>query len=366
MSVPIDCFRTIVGLSRASDSCVTGNYPSDFDESKSNLFISELNGITLKVFSSLPDFWNKLEYARENAVRSSISDLIINLLKYNKKKREDFKGNIGGFKSKANINVTSTYAGNVIRCSDVSTGVLKINGINTIFGNTTSFTIDIYNNRNYELIGSYTLNTNAGKVQQNTLNIELPMRDEYNEPMEYYLVYNKTGLIIRDTVYESCGGCGTHFCFDRSSECFRKASQKERWKQWILVAGISGSDLTYIEDWGISSYNYGLILDVEISCSIKNILCDDNSDFAQDENQVALAYMILYKSGDYFMDEMIKTDEITRSNMISSEQLLANKTIYTDKYKEMLEFASRNWDVSKTDCLICNPKFNLARARQNI
>jgi hypothetical protein len=370
MSVLPDCWINIIGITRDSDSCLNNTEISpDFDISNSGLYIDELKGINLRMVSDTGgDIWTKVERARENAIRTFQIDVMSEIMKTNKLRYDLFKGNIGSQKYSRNLALTNSYAGVRIYCNDVRGGKLKITGVNAIFGTTGPVTITVYNNLSPDPITSFNINTTANRVESNVITpIELDLWNDEADNLEYYFIYTVGDNIPKDN-NTTCGCGGVSWCFNKKNPCFAAGKvTKDRWRQFAMVGGITGNDTAEIEDnWSTSSNMNGLILVATYECSPMIYLCNEMTDYENNTTDQAIAYAVLYKSGEFLMDEFLDTQEISRYTALGLEAVNNNRVYYNERYAAMLNFIASNIDIAQWGCLACKPVFNLSKAYQKL
>lgn len=367
MSVLKDCWSNIVGYTR-SDACI--NYdeaPSDYAESLSGLYLDELKGINLKWTEDTSGYlWDKLANAYENAVRTFKIDVISEILKNHKTRYEPFVGNIGSQRFRNSINLTKQYAGVRMYCNDIKGAFFTLKAIGVIMDKTEIFSIDIYNNLSEDVVNSIEVNSIANKISIKNLAtpIVLNLSDNNYDNLEYYFLYERGTKQPKDNK-PTCGCGGVNWCFNKSNPCFADSKEtKDRWRQWAMVGGIHGDNLSTREDWGISQDMYGIVLIGEFTCDKFTYLCNENTDFEYDEVGQAVAHAIAYKWGEFTMDYFLDSPEINRSTMLGIDAINNNRAYYNQRYAVMIDFIATNLDVSKYGCLSCRPVQNAKINRQ--
>lgn len=371
MSVLPSCWTNIIGITRTPDLCLNNdNISPDYDYSNSSLYIDELKGINLRLIEETGgnlDLWTKIERARENAIRTARMDMIAEIMKTNKPRYDIFKGNIGSQKFTKNLSISNTYAGVRFYCNDIRGGYFTLTGINTIFGSTGTFDIDVYNNISPDKIITITVKTVTNRVESNTITpLELHLwNDEYSN-LEYYFVYSAAGNTPKDN-NTTCGCGGVSWCYNRQKPCFASAKEtKDRWRQFAMVGGISGNDLTIIEDWSTGQNMNGLILVGSYKCDPSIYLCNDLTDYESNPFDQAIAYAVLYKTGEFLMDEFLDTQEVTRYTALGLEAVQNNREYYNLRYTAMIDYIKANIDINQFGCLTCKPTYPLSKGFQKL
>jgi hypothetical protein len=213
--IPIpECYEYIVGLSRTNCICYT--IPADAETSLSGLYIDELESLGA-ILSSVNcenngDVFEQIERARQIAVTTFQADTNALIMQGFKLRRQNYKGSIGRAVAKqALIQSVGEYYGTRMYCANVKSGVLHITSIGTLFTQTGTIDLLIYNNLG-DLITTLTLNTEANKHKQNIVDLELPLHSPYIENLEYYFIYLAAGNSARNNDLKcNCGGFKPHF-----------------------------------------------------------------------------------------------------------------------------------------------------------
>ena len=127
--ITLTCFENIIGLSRTTCECYENN---SYNESKSDLYLDELQGLELSSLKTLEgcedsdNIWTIMDKARNNAILGVINDITGELTKKHRGKRQQYIGAIGRKKFTADISTTQTYLGCRWYCADIVSGNLKI------------------------------------------------------------------------------------------------------------------------------------------------------------------------------------------------------------------------------------------------
>jgi hypothetical protein len=108
----------------------------------------------------------------------------------------------------------------------------------------------------------------------------------------------------------------------------------------------------------------GLILIGEFSCDKFSYLCNENTDFENDEIGQAVAHAIAYKWGEFTMDYFLDTREINRNITLGLDVINNSREYYNQRYSVMISFIAENLDTEKYGCLSCRPVQNAKLNRQ--
>ena len=139
-NIDISCYEGVIAPSRTPCACYPDNPYTDADSDK---YLDELEGLAnikqaLQSEDSCDyvDIYDQMQTSIDNAIHLFIQDTNRKLMVDNTMRRQAFKGAVGMRNFRTNLNVTTTYAGVRICCADIVDGVLKVNGIGTLFQDT--------------------------------------------------------------------------------------------------------------------------------------------------------------------------------------------------------------------------------------
>lgn len=187
------CLNGVIGFTRKEDFCVDG-YDASYAESDSGLYIDELPGMSLRILNSVggkSDIWDKMTYAKENAINAFKIDVIREILKTKEPARPTFKGDIGG-KSFTSVMSSDTYHG-LRMYSDITGGSFTLRGVTLILNTTEAVTLDVYTGDDDEdgasAIASFSLTSLAGRPKYNAVTAT-----EFDLEGDLYFLFSATGL----------------------------------------------------------------------------------------------------------------------------------------------------------------------------
>lgn len=366
MSVLNDCWNKIVGITRNTECLEQYNRPDDYNTSLSGLYLDELRGINLMfVQDTGQDLWDKINIAYQNAIRTFKSDIVGEILKYNKLRYSSFIGNIGSQRYKNNLALTKQYAGVRMYCNDIKGGIFNLKAIGVILNTSSTFNLEIYDNLSETPLHTIELTSVANKFNvTNITPIELQLSDSNYDNLEYFFLYQRGSMQPKDNK-PTCGCGGVNWCFNVEHPCFADAkATKERWRQFAMIGGIEGDTIADREDWGIAGNMNGIVLIGEFKCDLYTLFCNDNMDFENEPIGQAVAHAINYKWGEFVMDYFLDTQNISRYTTLGLEAINNNREYYNARYAVMVNFITENLDISQYGCLSCKSLQNAKFSRQ--
>ena len=363
------CYENIIGISQTDCECYDVN---PYSESKSNLFLDELQGFNLKQIKSLENcedsdnIWVILNRARQNAIVTCINDITVDLMQKNRIRRRVFAGTVGRRKWTKELTITKAYAGCRWHCADIVSGNLKINSIGTLFNATGTVELFIFNNLNELVAGGITLDTLANKFQDNVLAvpIELPSHSNEVDNLEYFFVYAYDPAMKPLNNDVACNTCGFQYNFDCNNPYFFSQSNKKLgWADYIMIGSWQGDVIDDFDNAPIVTNNYlnGFTFGVEFGCKVHEVICKDTLDFSNSTMALTLAFMVQHKAGELAFTDFLMTDRIDRFTMMGGEAVSAMITYYQQKYAEYRKSIQSQIDVTGTDCFECKDFIEMTR-----
>lgn len=196
----MDCLNNIIGLSETTCVCYDTGKPVDYNESKSALYLDQLEGLSLKLIPTdcgEGSLWDKMELARKNAILKFKSDLVSCLGTSNEFVRKPFKGKVGNESWSQTLVINKNFVGQEFCANNIEGGCLLIRSISTLMDTTTTFDLTIYNNiSDTPLFLIPGLASEANVVKENVLGtpIELPLYTTECDNLIYYFVYEPVGF----------------------------------------------------------------------------------------------------------------------------------------------------------------------------
>lgn len=363
MSTPLPCTENIIGITQETCECFTegleivdGDPPETDDDwyqqSTSGLFLDELDGIesmwsadeSLTCDQTLADFYEK---ARKTAIVKTQDEVLKQVNERLIKQDRSFIGSLGAkaFTKSVDISVDEFY-GMFLKMRPIVDGVMVLNSVDTMFEETATFDVLIYKryveSNAYELVDTiHDVASTANRHVKNALTAPmiLPMYDTVDGELEYYFVYDHTGHTPKNNM-PTCGGCG---------RVEGKAAA------YVTKYGVHGTDITNLSNWSkTSSYAYGLSLRVEFRCDADSLICRMFETLNEWKQQ--FAYAVLLKAGIIVHNNIIRSPEVSRAQMIDRDGVIAQMNIWEADYNKRLTWLAQNVNPAVNDCYMCNDR----------
>lgn len=362
MSLTPECLDNIIGLSKTTCDCFEDMKPSDFNESKSDIFLDELEGLNLKMVSGIEDceegnIWDILIESRAEAIKSFKADLIASLLGKYKHKRKPFSGVIGSEKFKTSLSISNNYAGVRIYSANIISGVMSIKRIGLVFDTTAQFDISIFDGIHDYAIATYTVDSQANILSWFNLPSPLNLAMNYEAASEnpnYYILYTPSGFQPKDIkVGCGCSSLGYKYYWNTSNPMFR-SYEKDRWSEYIMLTGTKGDAIGDRENWGTTEQLNGIIIDVDFKCAVNELICKSELDFTGNEIGITMAYAIRYKAGMNVLEKILASPHPNIYTMTDRERMMGKKNTYTKEYLTRISYLTEKINYMANDCLACD------------
>lgn len=337
------CFEGLVGLSQSECDCYTVD--AELKSSSLKLFVDELEGIDLELIKKAIKCGDTLSQnfvkLQNNAFNFFQSDLQVAIADSYKQNFKPFTGRLGEIKTSSSI-PTGSFIGLKLDTKYVEGAAIILNSINLFFNAAGTVTLQVY--KNDELLDNeYEIEVVEGTTKHTlTSPLILPIY-ENGIKNEYYVVYDGTGLQPMNNKV-SCGCQGV---------------EQVRGK-FLNLRGVYG---TSIDSYSLKDYAYGLSLNVTISCSIDNMLCD----FMLDDTFNRRAGMALwYKLGVLMIEKLFASREINFDTLSDREYLYGRKNKFEKNYKNIILWLSENTTIENSNCFVCDSTKTMTMGRNLI
>lgn len=355
-----DCLDDFIGLSRADCDCF--DVPTNV--SLSGLYLDELEGLNLHTLDAAADecdegdIWTMLKKAKEQAIIALKSDLAAQIASNYTVKPGLFQGNIGRDNAKTSTSI-NTYAAIKLLCNPLRGAVLRLKRIGAIFTGTGTFNVTVYNNLSTDPITTIAVNAVNGQLKWTSLNdiLELPLYSADVNYLEYYFVYESPGFLPRSNGFRCCSFMPNYNITNPSWR--RTNDQRYEWYQYVQATGVTGDTLDTImaDSYSFSDRAYGLMLDVEFKCNVRDMACYD-TDFTNSNIPMVIAAAMRYKAGTILIQNILSAAKPNLYTMTGGERLMQENARYKKEYSARLDWLTQNMDLAKTGCVQCNPNLS--------
>jgi len=339
----MDCLDNIIGISRSECECLTADLPEGYTESNSGLYMDELpeSPVSLAAIKSIQDCGKDmgaiLTQARANAILQFKTDLYKHLALMYKPRANPYTGLIGKKTGSSALNITKAYAGLILAGKSFKGATLQISKVWANFTTDASINLLILKVRrgetDIELLETITIESTASGINENVVDISLPMWDDTGKDINYYLLYASAGLTPKDNPV-SCG-CGIS---EYDLHVFLKP------KGYLSDTIAPGGQQT--------NYANGIVLDVDVRCNTQDIICQAYR--VNEFIKVAVEWTILRKSVVNLINGVLHSDAITRYTQGKREQMYYDKGSLDKKYNNDVQWIAENMSMGLNDCFICN------------
>lgn len=363
-----DCYQYIVGLSRTNCECY--DIPFDASESLSGLYIDELESLSsiqsITNCENGGDIWEQMERSRQIAVTTFQADTNALIMKGFKLRRQNYSGGIGRAITKSTLNqIAGQWYGVRFYCANVKSGYMTIKNIGTIFADTGTKDVQVWNNLG-ELITTVNVHTTTNVHQKNVVSITLPLHSDYVENLEYYFIYQGDANMAKSNDLKcACGGFKPVFDTKKSYLDHMQQDRNYMWSNWVMVGGYHTPTLPDFSSYWLpqvtSNTMYGLTFEVDLKCKVNEVLCYESLDFESNSLAGAMAIAIQHKAASVLGSWIVNSGNLNRLNMINTEQLLNDIQNWNKIYIDMITYISEEVDITVNDCLSCKDIFEMAK-----
>lgn len=342
----MECFKNIIGISRTECECLASAIPPEDQESKSGIYLDEVEGgLKISAIAKIDcrDFLEKAKDARKRAIDLFIEQIIgvYSSAPYRRRYRQ-FKSRIGKVNSLRPLN-TKTYAGLRLRSNLIRGAELTVTKIGLILMSEQDVTVQVYKSYRddssfMELVTEYSDIPTIANVTSTYILPEplvLPLYDDNLREIDYYFVYDTSeyGQPRDNQSSCSCGGMESIL------------------KTYLKSQGVTSDTVEGLVMASASNYAYGLFLEAEIDCGVKEMLC---SLLTYDESNT-IAHAIAYKAQELLIEDVLGSANINRFTMLSNERLWGKRNHFRKEFDDRVIWLSQVLPVEQiSDCLHCN------------
>lgn len=351
----MNCLDNVIKLSRTTCTCFDESKPVGFDEGKADVYLDELEGLTLDLLNQSSNcesgnVWELMIRSRENATKQFKADLLGCIGTNYTSRRTNYSGLIGTPAFNATLNIIENMAGLAVRTNHIVGGYMTVKRLGLIFNITAPITISVYSNEDLSTpIATYNVTSAANTLQYVNLStpLVLPLwSNSSSTQLIYYFVYDLVGTYLPKNNKADCG-CGGN-------------KQAVAYKNWVMVNGIKGSTPNPLNLFYTTTEFNGLVLDADFKCDSTRLICSDEYplDFEGDGRAMQIAYAIRFKAGEMLIESILSSPNINRYTMMDREALYGKRNRYRKLYEDWITYLCENTEVINNDCLMCRPNPN--------
>jgi len=361
------CYDKIVGLSAADCECIAQDRPEDYNVSKSGLFLDELSPISSLIGPAECDktVWDLAQNAVDSAVTQFVADSNALLgQKYRLKRKAVSKQVLGEIKHKDTVSPGKNYAVVTVDCSPVRGGAMRLRNLGGVFSQVGPVSVDLYDNVSGYL-STHEITTVANKHTEVAVNLDLPLYSKYVENVQYYLVYQFDENNPPKDNRLNCGCGGWTPSYNTNAPYYRNVGGHKRapWADYVMVGGRQINSVSELEDevTVMSNRMYGLTLELDFSCKVDEVLCEDALDFSGNPLALSMALAIQYSAAVKLSDSVLRSGVLSRENMVNRDEWEEAALTWQAKYNEHVNYIVSEVDHTANDCLACKEILGLTR-----
>lgn len=353
----LPCLENIVGVSKLDCDCITDgltqNEKDALKVSVSGLYIEDLpGGIELKTTKTLDSCRNLAEImlgARDRAIGTLQDDLIVAIGNRYEKAAKPYKGTIGRPSYAITLSDTRQFQGMRLRPRNHTDATVTVKRVSLIGNATVDIpfyivrTLECDNGKNGVVVYTDVIAASANNFVAVTLpagGLVLPLM-ENGYVFEYWVYFDKGGTSFLPK--------------DSKLGCNCSSSTKSLLDDYFHVQGVGFADPANMTSTGtFDGYTHGFILDVEIVCESKALICREYSD--NEKVSVAMAWAANFKAGEYVIEEVMKSSEVNRYTLQAKEYNWGKRNHYRAEYDQRVKYIAGAVDPNSSDCFMCKER----------
>jgi len=356
----MDCLNNIIGLSETTCNC-EGTPPAEYNESKSGIFLDQLEGIELKALQGAEScedggLWDLMTRARRNGINEFTSDLLACVQQTYRPRKSNWTGILGQTTFNSTISPATTHAGIKVNALNLKGAYMTVKRIGVLVNYTGNVTIKVFSNENLStLIQSYVVPAVANTLTWFSIPVplELPLWSYNVSAINYYVLLDLTSapfLPLNNKKDCNCGGNST-----------------KPYLNWIDFIGGKTSNINDFSSFQTSSNKelFGLVLDAAMTCKMAQVICTDEEplDFENDGYAKKMAYAIRFKAGQILLQDLYNSPNINRFTLMDRERLVAYIKYYGEEYSKWIDFLCQNVQIDNNCCYVCKNDNGLIKTR---
>lgn len=351
----MECLQNIIKLSRTTCECYDNNKPETFADGKSDIYLDELEGLSLEVVKAASDcanggLWDLLAKSRENAEKQFKADMLSSIGQDYVSKRPNYSGLIGNTAFNSTLSFSQNMAGIKIHSQNIVGGYLTLKRFALMFNTTATFDIKVYSSDDLSTpIATYPVTSAANSLQYVTItgNLKLPLWSIVNSYVDYYVVYDIDGSFMPKNNKLACN-CNQNLV---------------AYKNWVSPLGVRGNNSQELSSFNTTSEMNGLAVDCDLTCNTPRLICSDEHplDFENDGRAMQMAIAVRFKAGEILIESILSSGNINRYTMMDREALYGKRNRYRKLYEDWIVYLSENLELLNSDCLKCRQNSNVSK-----
>lgn len=358
-----ECYDKIIGFTEDDCNCQQAGRPADYAESKSGLF---LDGITqvASLVGLAPcdsDIWKVLTKGRDEGTRQFVGDTNALLAKAYRLQRKALKEEVlGQVKHKDVHSPDKNYAVVTMECAPVKSGYMTLNKIGGVFSGTGDVTVHIKNNLGDTIGTPFVISTTPDTYSTVDVNLELPLYSKYLKPLRYHFYYLfEAGNEPKATELDcGCGNWKPNFSYSNPYYLNVGGHKSAPWADYVMVGGHEIDSVAELDTFdddtpALSRKMYGLSFDVDFGCKVNEVVCKDAMDFNGNPLALSVAMAIRFATAIHVGNELLKSDILTRPNMLARDEWEEAILEWKESYAEHVNYIVGEIDYTANDCLEC-------------
>lgn len=339
-----ECLTGLVALSQSDCECYNDDLTPELKKSSFGLFLDDLEGIDMELIKNAVGCGDTLSANFEKIYNSSVihfeSDLQVAITDGFKQLYKPYHGRVGEKKYDKPIAV-QPLNGLKLATNYVEGASIIVNSVDLYFNGDGNITLQVWKNDEHLEDFDENIAVENGKTHHEyTTPLNLPIV-ENGVQNEYYFLY-APGALLPMNNKSSCGCSGIE---NVRSKFFKPY-------------GVKGSSFESLTN--DSNYAFGISLNVVVSCSIDNMLCD----FTYNDTWYRrLAMALWYKQGQLMIEKLFASREINFDTFSDREYLYTRKKKFESNYKNIILWLSENTDIQNSNCFICNSQNKITKGK---
>lgn len=351
----MDCLTGISGV--ANDTTIPfwneldGALTQALMKSTSTLYAANLpGGIDLTTIDSLEMVQAVLKCgldANIEAIKVTQGDIIMKLNTLYKRDKKNFNGNLGRPDFTSTLNTTGTLHGMRLRMRESIGGNIKIGAMRINVNGPATFNVYIAkcNARDYaaEIIKTYEVTTTANSWTTIPLGddtdagITLPMQVQ-GIAQEYWIFYNRTealGVMPKNNQIKcNCVNDNVYAVFD-----------------YMDVHGVAFEAIGNVRSVASDLYGHGLSISANVGCDDSIVMCREYD--TSSAMQQAMAWAVNFKTGMLWIENLLKSNYVSREIIQSREYMYGKRNAFEGKYGKQIDYIGINMNLDETNCYTC-------------